>query len=529
MKTGHPRRAYSYLRYSTPEQGQGDSIRRQLEATRDYAKNHGLDLDESLKTDKGISAFKGKNRTEGSLGAFLADCRSGRVPRDSVLLVESLDRLSREEVEEALYQFLDIIRAGIEIRTLSDGQIYRKGTLRTEQLMVSLFVMSRANEESVRKSERVGAAWKQKKASTAIRPGVAITAKVPLWIKAVKGEPMELIQERAKVVRQIFRMSLDGLGAQLIAQELNEHHKPFTDGGTWHKSYVEKILRHPATYGAYQPCKRGRHPAGDLVLGYFPAVIDYATWQSVQQARDTRYRQRKGTGRATMRNLFAGLVTDATHKLPMVYYMKGNEIITDSYRLSLKPHRIPYADFERSFLWFLDQLDWTTVLDVEESDELSRCEKEIASLVAEIALAEKQVQKITDLLLDIDSKSLRERLLTAESGLETAKAKRDAAEKRLAELRQHNRELLDESVAYSKLAKATDLQTRVRLREEIRRKVKHIKFWFRSLGDVATIEFTNGATRLISWMDGKIYAISPDSTGVTTPGRKRGKTEKTTA
>ena len=35
-------------------------------------------------------------------------------------------------------------------------------------------------------------------------------------------------------------------------------------------------------------------------------------------------------------------------------------------------HSIRYADFESAFLRFLDQLDWTQILDVSESDDLKR-------------------------------------------------------------------------------------------------------------------------------------------------------------
>src|ERR1700738_2375783 len=143
-----PKIAYSYIRFSTAEQAKGDSLRRQLKISREYAAKTGLILDESLQPDRGISAFKGRNRTEGNLAAFLARVKDGTVAKGSALLIESLDRLSREEVEEALYAFLDIIRSGIEIHTLSDGQVYIRGKIKTEQLMVSIFVMSRANEES---------------------------------------------------------------------------------------------------------------------------------------------------------------------------------------------------------------------------------------------------------------------------------------------------------------------------------------------------------------------------------------------
>jgi hypothetical protein len=91
---------------------------------------------------------------------------------------------------------------GIEVHTLIDKRIYGQGTDMAD-LVVSLAIMFRANEESERKKKRVGAIWKRKKESTAEHPGVAITAKVPLWIKAKTGEPMTLISERANVVRPV--------------------------------------------------------------------------------------------------------------------------------------------------------------------------------------------------------------------------------------------------------------------------------------------------------------------------------------
>ena len=90
-------KAFSYLRFSTPEQMKGDSYRRQTEAAQAYATKHGLELDDSLTLrDKGISAYQGRNATDGRLSAFLSAVETGRVRPGSYLLVESLDRLSRE-------------------------------------------------------------------------------------------------------------------------------------------------------------------------------------------------------------------------------------------------------------------------------------------------------------------------------------------------------------------------------------------------------------------------------------------------
>ena len=59
------------------------------------------------------------------MGRFLEAVRVGSVKRGSYLIVESLDRLSREQVLTAQSLFLSIIQAGINLVTLMDGKVYR--------------------------------------------------------------------------------------------------------------------------------------------------------------------------------------------------------------------------------------------------------------------------------------------------------------------------------------------------------------------------------------------------------------------
>src|SRR4051812_46296558 len=113
--------AYSYCRFSSERQRKGDSIRRQIEAARVYAKAQGWTLDDSLR-DEGVSAFKGKNAATGALKRFLDRIEDGTVKPKSRLLVESLDRLSRNDVTDALQLFIGIIKSGIEVITLADGK-----------------------------------------------------------------------------------------------------------------------------------------------------------------------------------------------------------------------------------------------------------------------------------------------------------------------------------------------------------------------------------------------------------------------
>ncbi|MDI7924944.1 recombinase family protein [Ferirhizobium litorale] len=92
-------RAYSYVRFSTPEQMRGDSFRRQLQAAERYALTNGLVIDTKFTFhDLGVSAFRGMNKSVGMLGEFLSYVRSGDIAAGSYLLVENLDRVSRANV-----------------------------------------------------------------------------------------------------------------------------------------------------------------------------------------------------------------------------------------------------------------------------------------------------------------------------------------------------------------------------------------------------------------------------------------------
>ena len=136
------RSGYSYIRFSTPEQARGDSHRRQLELSQRYAQEHGIELDTSLQlNDFGISAFRGHNAISGRLGSFLEAVETGKVKPGSVLLVESLDRLSRSEVMTSLNLFTQLLGQGISIVTLADSREYTRESINDiGNLIYSLFI-----------------------------------------------------------------------------------------------------------------------------------------------------------------------------------------------------------------------------------------------------------------------------------------------------------------------------------------------------------------------------------------------------
>src|ERR1022692_3130110 len=178
--------AFSYLRFSTPEQSAGDSRRRQMAMAEKYAADHHLKLDQSLSfRDLGVSACRGKNAKEGALRAFLDAIEHNLVPPNSFLLVESLDRLSRDRILAAQGLFLQIVQAGVTIVTLVDQRSYSLESLNRNplDLIISLVSMMRANEESEMKSRRIRAAFDIKRAHLAERPW---SGRCPGWLRLDK-------------------------------------------------------------------------------------------------------------------------------------------------------------------------------------------------------------------------------------------------------------------------------------------------------------------------------------------------------
>src|SRR5262245_55203405 len=199
-------RAYSYIRFSTPEQARGDSLHRQLERTTAYCQRNGLVLDDSLDLrDLGKSAFRGGNADTGRLAAFLEAVKTNRVPKGSVLIVENLDRLSRNEIQPALQLVLGLLQAGIRIAQLTPSELVFDSKSDAMAVMLMLVELSRGHAESKVKSDRVSAAWEEKRANVAERK---LTGACPFWLKlAPCGTKFVKLAENVALVRRIFQMA----------------------------------------------------------------------------------------------------------------------------------------------------------------------------------------------------------------------------------------------------------------------------------------------------------------------------------
>src|SRR5262245_12461016 len=159
--------AFSLLRFSSPRQEHGDSRRRQTELAEGWCQKHRVALDESLWLfDPAVSAFTGKHRENPdrhALAAFLKLIERGKVPRGSYLLIENLDRLSREDEVPACHLLTSILMAGVIVVQLAPYELTLTDKSNGWELMRAVMELSRGHNESVTKSERIGKAWRAKK------------------------------------------------------------------------------------------------------------------------------------------------------------------------------------------------------------------------------------------------------------------------------------------------------------------------------------------------------------------------------
>lgn len=462
-------KAYSYIRMSTDIQLRGDSLRRQTEASKKYATENDLELVEDFKLeDIGVSAFQGKNVAQGSLGKFLALVEEGQVPKGSYLIVESLDRISRQNPHAATALFLQILQAGINIVTLTDSHVYRADGGNFSDIIVSVVIMSRAYEESRTKSLRVGAAWENKRRNIHKRK---LTRVAPIWLKLSEDRSsFELIPERAAVLRAIFDEADLGKGSLQIARRLNQEGVPtFAPSKGWYESYVSKVLTNRAVLGEFQPhhyVGGKRVPRGEPVSDYFPAIVSREQFERIQAGRAIR--RLKGSGRKGRNNinLFQGVARCGYCNGRMMIVNKGDGpkggvyLRCDNARrgADCKASNWPLDHFETAFLWFIEELDVRTVIDGSEGEEARKAlDGQIAIVSAELVKQKVMRERAFELLGDSSAAAA-----FVKSKIDEASLSIDGLEKRLAELRG---------------SAVTDQVRKSRPLEEVKEVIRNIGHW----------------------------------------------------
>jgi len=411
-----------------------------------WADRRGVPLDTELNlTDEGISAYTGANRDVGSLGAFQRAVEEGAVPQGSWLLVESLDRLSREPAADASFEMQKIIRAGVTVGDLSDngglGREYNMDTLRSQDGLMHLIAMvlsfARGNQESAVKGMRVAAKYAEKRRVFASNQTLTkpYTLRLPGWLRWDDSKSSyALIDERAALLRWMFEMADEGLGIHSIAAQLNENKVDTWGAGKWkaaywHRSYVRKLLSNKAAIGIFVPHRvekvdgkrtKKRTPQ-EPIEHRFPAAIDRELFERVNARLNTTEARGKNAT-APVRSIFAGLMKCQHCGGTVTRVNKGDHVYLVCAAAHAKAgtcryESVPYADAVGTFKNYLAE----TLDSAPRGNDTAEMDAKVERLRGEVDAGEDTVEELLDLTISNKSRSARQRLRDAEDELDRLK------------------------------------------------------------------------------------------------------------
>jgi hypothetical protein len=326
-----------YGRYSGEGQRGNSSVERQMdiEHYRTQAAKYGLPFVEVPFFDDAKSGYHGDD-LEAELGKIFVDIKSGKLPPGSIIGTESHSRLGRLSANEALYQYLDILRIGVHLDI--KGRALRTwdsiGGLTGVLVLMEDFidmVIAHKHSADLSKTERDTNDIKRKairegrRGSTMKKggPGWFVGNRCPAWLVPV-SEPVvydghefmyRIDDDMAEIVRMIFRWADEGIGTRIIARRLtdqgieplgNAHRKnPAKKLDSWSAGMVGALLHNIAVIGLWQPKTRTRDGGMDATgkkiklryahkviegapISYYPPIINREQFGRIQRRMRTR-------------------------------------------------------------------------------------------------------------------------------------------------------------------------------------------------------------------------------------------------
>jgi len=419
------------------EQAKGHSLERQISLATAFVEQNGWRLDETF-SDEGKSAFHGANREDGSsLFDFEKRAREGEFKQGAVLVIENIDRLSRQGAKAAARLIWMLNENGVDVATFQDGHVYKSGDEADLMDLFSIIVKAQlAYEESLKKSKRITAVWSAKHRAVINGESTPISRKTPEWI-CIKEGKYALVERRVEILNEIYDDYIGGLGEHYITKKLNDRKEEnWGRGNGWHRSYIHKCLVNRRVLGEY--IIHPRHDIerrGDVLhSSFYPQAITAEKFNKAQLVRASRQRTGGATQNAAS-NLFSGIAKCDECGGTMAYLAKGkdkrrpNSIATSYMQCdnARRHHRcknktaIRYDRIEKAIL---DQLLWATIEDGFENAKAVRLKGEIAELDRKISVIKKQIENIVFSISEAPSKALAKRAGELESEADMLERKR---------------------------------------------------------------------------------------------------------
>lgn len=277
--------AYAYVRYSSALQSEGDSVERQTTPLTLFAQRFGVEVSETF-IDEGVSSFHGDNIRRGRFRDLLDKIENGEIARGDFLVIESIDRISRQQMDETATQLYEILRKGIKIYTTADERLYsiEDKNKDIENYMMIGLIAKRANEESEMKSRRRRSAWRKAKKLAREEQKVFSGSQNTPYGLCVKNGQFEIIEEEAKEIRLIFEL-LKYQGVSKTVREVNQDSKR-----VWANRHVHLMIQNKYVIGVYRAQRRenGRKVFEENIEGYYPQIVSAKSFYEAVDAMKSR-------------------------------------------------------------------------------------------------------------------------------------------------------------------------------------------------------------------------------------------------
>ncbi|MFJ7501270.1 recombinase family protein [Serratia grimesii] len=293
------RKCFLYSRVSSDAQISGDGLVRQEDKLKQYLLQNAERLnlstiDYEILVDSGISGWKGSNMGDtAALGQLFMRVESDEID-DSVLIVESLDRFSRENPFRVAGYISKLAEHGIDIIDVENNLVI--GPSNPWSSTISSIIANRAHEESTLKSKRIKAAWDSRR-KKAKESGQYMIKNTPFWIDV--QDDKYVINANAAIVREIFDLYLEGYGSFSIAKKMNEVGKIIRDK-RWSTPKICALLRNPRCNGDFisnsleRNYEKGTSSFTEHVIkGLYPKIVTDDEFTLVLNRLDGNHKNRR--------------------------------------------------------------------------------------------------------------------------------------------------------------------------------------------------------------------------------------------
>jgi len=317
--------AYAYVRYSSLAQASGGSIERQTDSLKEFTERTGVEVKEVIR-DEGVSSFKGRNVNKGQFKQILDRIQSGLIRKGDYIVVESIDRITRQRVIDGVQLLQGILRDGIRIYTTSDRICYsleEEGDDFNTLMMIAL-IAKRANEESAIKSWRGKKEWSRAKALAASGVRKINRNNYPYGLEYDSSLEKFVVKEsEAKEIRRIFEL-LKYMGVANTIKEVNKDSKR-----KWANRHVAHMISSQYPLGVLRSQKRnseGKKEFVEYIEGYYPEIVSQKDFnEAIAAMKGRRDRKDYGSRASDEINIFRGAVKCAKCGASLLFEKQRNQ------------------------------------------------------------------------------------------------------------------------------------------------------------------------------------------------------------